>query len=92
MSRTTTRINDRIRAVYTADRGGDTVRDTTDEPDRVALGMAHLAEAQALYEEALRLQRMCRFGGTFTCIGFIIIYAILFQSLNLGCNPATLNT
>ncbi|KAG7300620.1 hypothetical protein JYU34_014913 [Plutella xylostella] len=60
VSRTTTRINDRIRAVYTADRGGDTVRDTADEPDRVALGMAHLAEAQALYEEALRLQRMCR--------------------------------
>ncbi|XP_047539993.1 rhophilin-2-A isoform X3 [Vanessa atalanta] len=28
--------------------------------DNTALGRAHLAEAMALYEEALRLQRMCR--------------------------------
>ncbi|XP_060807130.1 rhophilin-2-B [Amyelois transitella] len=30
------------------------------ELDQAALGRAHLAEATALYEEALRLQRMCR--------------------------------
>ncbi|CAK1543664.1 unnamed protein product [Leptosia nina] len=31
-----------------------------EELDHIALGRAHLAEALALYEEALRLQRMCR--------------------------------
>lgn len=31
-----------------------------EELDHTALGRAHLAEALALYEEALRLQRMCR--------------------------------
>ncbi|XP_041978295.1 rhophilin-2 isoform X2 [Aricia agestis] len=31
-----------------------------DEADQVALGRAHLSEALALYEEAQRLQRMCR--------------------------------
>ena len=30
------------------------------EEQRIALGKAHLAEALASYEEALRLQRMCR--------------------------------
>lgn len=34
------------------------------DAEPAALGRAHLAEALALYEEALRLQRMCRSAAT----------------------------
>ncbi|KAI8433136.1 hypothetical protein MSG28_013983 [Choristoneura fumiferana] len=63
----TPRARERVAALYHAanDRSVDNGSVTTsvkleDELEFAVLGRAHLAEAQALYEEALRLQRMCR--------------------------------
>ncbi|CAH2097348.1 unnamed protein product [Euphydryas editha] len=51
----------RLAALYAPRTGaGDDVLKFDEEFDHTALGRAHLAEALALYEEALRLQRMCR--------------------------------
>lgn len=49
----------RLAAIYAPHDGADVVK-LDEELDHTALGRAHLAEALALYEEALRLQRMCR--------------------------------
>ncbi|GBP40725.1 Rhophilin-2 [Eumeta japonica] len=55
------RAHDRIRALYSADvvENGSAMKNEQ-EIDGAALGRAHLTEALMLYEEALRLQRMCR--------------------------------
>ncbi|CAH2056898.1 unnamed protein product, partial [Iphiclides podalirius] len=52
------RARDRIAALHAPDRADCGMNGADAEP--AALGRAHLAEALALYEEALRLQRMCR--------------------------------
>ncbi|XP_026316515.1 rhophilin-2 isoform X2 [Hyposmocoma kahamanoa] len=61
------RVKDRLASLYAL--GGDRNVDNglagtatlkEQELDPAVLGRAHLAEALALYEEALRLQRMCR--------------------------------
>ncbi|XP_039765189.1 rhophilin-2-A [Pararge aegeria] len=56
------RARDRLAALYApSDNDGSITGLKCDEEfDHTALGRAHLAEALALYEEALRLQRMCR--------------------------------
>ncbi|KAJ0171287.1 hypothetical protein K1T71_012837 [Dendrolimus kikuchii] len=66
-SQSTSRTRDRLSMLYsnTNDRNIDNGASITpplkdEDMDHMALGRAHLAEALALYEEALRLQRMCR--------------------------------
>ncbi|VVC93464.1 unnamed protein product [Leptidea sinapis] len=56
---------DRLSALYSNDRdctlnGVSPTSKYEEEFDHLALGRAHLLESLALYEEALRLQRMCR--------------------------------
>lgn len=57
------RSRERLASLYAPDSdrnldNGSPLKDQ--EPDFTSLGRAHLAEALTLYEEALRLQRMCR--------------------------------
>lgn len=65
-SQSASRTRERLNLLYSHsnDRSvdnGTLITPTLDEDlDYMALGRAHLAEALALYEEALRLQRMCR--------------------------------
>lgn len=62
------RVSDRIRALYSAEHrdrnidNGSVIGSVKHEQDldTPTLGRAHLIEAINLYEEALRLQRMCR--------------------------------
>ncbi|XP_075985201.1 GTP-Rho-binding protein rhophilin isoform X2 [Anticarsia gemmatalis] len=61
------RSRERLAALYAPDtdrnlENGSSLAQTLKEqdPDYTALGRAHLAEALTQYEEALRLQRMCR--------------------------------
>lgn len=49
----------RLAALYAPQDNNDGLK-YDEDLDNVALGRAHLVEALALYEEALRLQRMCR--------------------------------
>ncbi|CAG4968843.1 unnamed protein product [Colias eurytheme] len=54
---------DRLAALYATDcnqNGSLSTFKYDEDIDHVALGRAHTAEALALYDEALRLQRMCR--------------------------------
>ncbi|CAG4983207.1 unnamed protein product [Parnassius apollo] len=52
------RARDRLAALHAPPPDGSNATEQELEP--LALGRAHLAEALTLYEEALRLQRMCR--------------------------------
>ncbi|XP_045540551.1 rhophilin-2 [Papilio machaon] len=53
------RAADRLAQLHAPDRTQGS-NNSVSEVEPIALGRAHLAEALALYEEALRLQRMCR--------------------------------
>ncbi|XP_063542310.1 rhophilin-2-B isoform X2 [Cydia strobilella] len=61
----TPRARQRVAALYTSndrnvDNGSVSNAKMDDDLDFMVVGRAHLIEAQALYEEAQRLQRMCR--------------------------------
>ncbi|XP_048000941.1 rhophilin-2-B isoform X2 [Leguminivora glycinivorella] len=61
----TPRARQRVAALYTSsdrsvDNGSVSNAKMDDDLDFMVVGRAHLVEAQALYEEAQRLQRMCR--------------------------------